>query len=185
MRHLALAAAVALAALMAGLVAIPARPALAVAADECEKQRARFPADWNDVSAEEPVWDCRAHYAGVLRVLLGRTDDKGRRPMTLLPMRGAEPSEYRRDPDRPIFRIWLDREQTKRLEEGVYFATVVRAEASCWIRGDLSDDGVFFMDAARPRPDTDDAGAFYNKAPRISVFSGNAWECVRAPKNGR
>lgn len=177
--------ALALAALTSGLFLAVARPAFAVAADECERQRARFPVDWKDVSAEQPIWDCRAHYAGVMRVLLGRADEAGRRPMTLLPMRGSEPSDYKPDPDRPIHRIWLDREQARRLEEGVYFATVVRREDSCWIRGDLSDDGVFLMDRAAPEPDTDDAGPFYNKAPRISVFAGNAWECVRAPKRGR
>ena len=156
------------------------RDAGAVAADECETQRALFPKDWNDVTGENPVWTCRSHYAGLLQVRLGAPDRAGRHPMSLVPVRDDGKDGVRRDPDRPIFRIWLDADQVKRLRRGAYFATVVRAEASCWIRGDLSDDTVFFMDAARPAPDRDDAGAFYNKAPRLGAFGGQAWDCERS-----
>jgi hypothetical protein len=38
---------------------------------------------------------------------------------------------------------------------------------------------VFFMDNAGDHPDRDDAGSFYNKAPRFSVFQGDAYTCVR------
>lgn len=168
--------AIGLALLVATLVP---RHARAVAPDECETQRALFPKDWNDVSGERPIWTCRSHYAGLLEVRLGAPDRAGRHPMSLVPVRDDGKDGVRRDPDRPIFRIWLDADQTKRLRRGVYFATVVRAEASCWIRGDLSDDTVFFMDAARPAPDRDDAGAFYNKAPRLGTFGGQAWDCER------
>ena len=48
---------------------------------------------------------------------------------------------------------------------------------SCWIRGNLSDDPVFFMDNADPKPDSTAASAFYNKAPRISSFKGDAYFC--------
>lgn len=162
-------------ALVALAVSVPS--ALAVAPDECEKQRARFPSNWNDVSAETPIHLCRSHYAGVLQVRLGAPDAAGRRPMSLVPMRGGERKELTRDPERKIRRIWLDADQAKRLREGRYFATVVRAEESCWIRGDLSDDVVFFIDAADPPSDEDGVGAFYNKAPRIGVFEGNAYTC--------
>ncbi|MER2606691.1 MAG: hypothetical protein ABTQ29_12725 [Siculibacillus sp.] len=164
----------------ASLASATDRRAAAVAPDECERQRAQFPSDWNDVTAETPIWTCRSHYAGLLQVRLGPSDTDGRRPMSLVPVRGDAPADLGRDPDRPIFRIWLDAEQTKRLRAGRYFATIVRAEASCWIRGDLADDTVFFIDAARPRPDRDDAGPFYNKAPRLGAFGGQAWECERS-----
>lgn len=153
--------------------------ARAVAPDECEKQRARYPANWDDVSAETPLHLCRSHYAGVLQVRLGPPDAAGRRPMSLVPMRGGERKELTRDPEGKIRRIWLDADQARRLREGRYFATVVRAEPSCWIRGDLSDDVVFFIDAADPPSDEDGVGAFYNKAPRIGVFEGNAYSCER------
>lgn len=168
------------AALAAILLVAFAGPGRAVAPDECEKQRAMFPADWNDVTGERPIWTCRSHYAGLLQVRLGSPDAAGRRPMSLVPVRGEPPNDLRRDPERPIFRIWLDDEQARRLRLGSYFATIVRAEASCWIRGDLSDDTVFFMDAAQPPPDREDAGAFYNKAPRSGAFAGQAWTCEKA-----
>ena len=77
-----------------------------------------------------------------------------------------------------VLRIWLDKEQTQRLLDGNYFATVVRKEKSCWIRGDLNGDTVFFMDNANPPADDEkEAGAFYNKAPRFSVYRGNAYDC--------
>jgi hypothetical protein len=36
---------------------------------------------------------------------------------------------------------------------------------------------VFFLDTANPKPDSPDAGSFYNKAPRFSVFQGDSYEC--------
>src|SRR5260370_168743 len=78
---------------------------------------------------------------------------------------------------------WLDKEQADRLQQGKYFATITRQRESCWIRGALSgaddgkEDSVFFMDSANPKPDGPDAGSFYNKAPRFSVFQGDAYEC--------
>ncbi len=33
------------------------------------------------------------------------------------------------------------------------------------------------MDNANPKSDGPDAGSFYNKAPRFSVFQGDAYEC--------
>lgn len=166
-------------ALAAGALALPglAAPAAAVAADECEQQRARYPKDWNDVSKDQPLYLCRSHYSGVLKVTLGAPDDKGRRLMSLVPFQGDGET---RAADKPPFRIWLDAEQAGRLKEGAYFATVVRSEESCWIRGSLSDDTVFFMDGAHPPSDSKDAGAFYNKAPRLSAFAGDAYECERA-----
>ena len=77
-----------------------------------------------------------------------------------------------------VLRIWLDKEQTQRLRDGKYLATAVRKEKSCWIRGDLNGDTVFFMDNADPPADDEkEAGAFYNKAPRFSVYGGNAYDC--------
>jgi hypothetical protein len=69
------------------------------------------------------------------------------------------------------------------LGDGKYFATIVRQKGSCWICGALSgpDDGqadsVFLLDMANPKSDSLDAGSFYNKAPRFSVFQGDSYEC--------
>src|SRR4029077_7714252 len=78
------------------------------------------------------------------------------------------------DPSRGVYRIWLDKEQLDRLKAGRYFATIVRREGSCWIRGNLEKDPIFLLDNADPAPDTPDAGSFYNQAPRISAFPGDA-----------
>ena len=56
---------------------------------------------------------------------------------------------------------------------------MVRAEESCWIRGDLSEDPVFVLDNTDPKADSPDASAFYNLAPRISAFQGQAYFCER------
>jgi hypothetical protein len=53
----------------------------------------------------------------------------------------------------------------------------VRRESSCWIRGSLEGAAIFLLDEADPRPDTPDAGSFYNQAPRTSAFDGDAYEC--------
>ncbi|MGB7041972.1 MAG: hypothetical protein WBD83_20600 [Xanthobacteraceae bacterium] len=81
------------------------------------------------------------------------------------------------DTSKIIYRIWLDKEQLKRLKDGKYFATILRKEESCWIRGDLGKDKVFFMDNVNLPADGPDAGSFYNKAPRLSVFQGDAYDC--------
>jgi hypothetical protein len=39
------------------------------------------------------------------------------------------------------------------------------------------EDLVFFLDAANPESDSADTGSFYNKAPRISAFLGDAFDC--------
>ena len=87
---------------------------------------------------------------------------------------GTSPTE---DTSKIIYRIWLDKEQLKRLKDGKYFATILWKEESCWIRGDLDKDEVLFMDNANPPADGPDAGSFYNKAPRLSVFQGDAYDC--------
>ena len=52
-----------------------------------------------------------------------------------------------------------------------------RADYPKRLRGDLSGDPVFFMDNANPQPDSPDGSAFYNKAPRTSVFKGATYTC--------
>ena len=42
---------------------------------------------------------------------------------------------------------------------------------------DGDSDSVFFLDMANPKPDSPDAGSFYNKAPRFSMFHGDSYEC--------
>ena len=154
--------------------------ALAVAPDECEQQRAQYPATWNDVRHDATPFVCHSHYAGPLQITLGEDDGAGRRLMSVVTGNGSGASAT-------VYRIWLDREQSTRLLEGRYFATVLRTETSCWIRGSVSsengkEDPVFFIDnPADLSPDrTKGAGSFYNKAPRLTVFEGNAYECERA-----
>jgi hypothetical protein len=71
----------------------------------------------------------------------------------------------------------LDEEQFNRLKTGKYFATIVRKQDSCWIRGDLNGGSIFFLDNAPSTPDGPGAGAFYNKSPRFSAFKSDAYTC--------
>jgi hypothetical protein len=163
------------------LAAMTPGMALAVAPDECEQQRGQYPKGWNDVSAETPVFTCTAHYAGPIKITLGKPDAAGRRLMSLV-----RDSKGGQDGQPEVYRIWLDKEQARRLLDGKYFATILRQQESCWIRGSLDGkdgkDPVFFMDNADPAADglRPDAGSFYNKAPRFSVFEGDAYECAKA-----
>jgi hypothetical protein len=151
-------------------------PAAAIAPDECEQQRALFPKEWNDVGKEKPLFYCWSHYSGRFRVTLGSADDKGRRLLSLVPLEGHG-ADAKQDTSKDVFRIWLDKEQARRIREGKYFATITRQRESCWIRGDLSGDSVFLLDNADPSSDSPDTGSFYNKAPRFSVFQGDSYQC--------
>jgi hypothetical protein len=154
------------------------KSAAAVDPAECEQQRLQYPKSWKDVSKEKAMFDCTSHYAGTLRVKVGQTDDAGRTLMSIVPLEQSD-GKLIEDTSKTIYRIWLDREQANRLKEGKYFATIVRTEQSCWIRGDLAKDPVFFMDNGYPPADglRPGAGSFYNRAPRFSVFRGNSYDC--------
>ena len=151
--------------------------AFAVAADVCEQQRALYPKDWNDVLKAKTLFRCQSHYEGALLVSIGLPDETGRSLMNLVPIEPEGEIKLKLDDEHAVHRIWLDADQARRLQEGGYFATVVRTQESCWIRGDLSGDPVFFMDNANPQPDSPDGSAFYNKAPRTSVFKGATYTC--------
>ena len=151
--------------------------AVAVREDECEQQRADFPQDWNDVLKAEPLFHCQSHYEGTMLVSVGAPDKSGRSLMNLVPIAPEGEIKLKLDDTHQVHRMWLDADQTKRLREGRYFATVVRTQESCWIRGDLSGDPVFFMDNVEVRPDSDGNSAFYNRAPRISAFKGAHYTC--------
>jgi hypothetical protein len=159
------------------VLVLVSQSARAIRPDECEQQRALYPKNWNDISKEMPLFQRQSHYSGALRISIGAPDNEGRSLMSLIPLEPGSDHTPSTNPERPIHRIWLDKDQTRRLKEGKYFGTVVRTEQSCWVRGDLSGDPVFFMDNADPKPDSPDAGAFYNKAPRISSFKGDAYSC--------
>src|SRR6266516_618265 len=135
-----------------GVLLLIASGAHAVRPDECEQQRKLYPAVWADVSRETALFDCSSHYSGTLRIKLGPTDRAGRAIMSLVPLRRSSETAVE-DPSAGVFRIWLDKEQIARLKAGKYFATT------------------------DPRPDTPDAGSFYNQAPRMSAFDGDAYEC--------
>jgi len=151
--------------------------AFAVREDECEQQRADFPKDWNDVLKAEPLFRCQSHYEGTMLVSVGAPDKSGRSLMNLVPIEPEGAIKLKLDDAHQVHRMWLDADQTKRLREGRYFASVVRTQESCWIRGDLSGDPVFFMDNADAKADSPDAGVFYNKAPRIGAFKGASYTC--------
>ena len=166
----------ALAALLLAVLAA-GHAAVAVREDECEQQRADFPQDWNDVLKAEPLFRCQSHYEGTMLVSVGAPDKSGRSLMNLVPIEPEGAIKLKLDDAHQVHRMWLDADQTKRLREGRYFATVVRTQESCWIRGDLSGDPVFFMDNADAKADSPDAGVFYNKAPRIGAFKGASYTC--------
>jgi hypothetical protein len=168
---------------LAVLLALIPTAAHAVDPDECEQQRAQYPAIWNDVSKERALFTCSSHYSGSVQITLGPANEDGRRVLSVVPLKGNGPGAQQ-DPSTDVYRLWLDREQAHRLLKGKYFATVLRRESSCWIRGGLdTEDGkqtpVLFMDNANPPPDgvRRGAGSFYNKAPRFSVFLSNAYYC--------
>jgi hypothetical protein len=159
-------------------IALGIDAAQAIRPDECEQQRALYPKSWNDISSEKPLFKCQSHYAGAILISIGAPDKEGRSLMSLVPLEGGKDLKPSTDAEQPIHRIWLDAEQARRLKKGQYFAAVVRREESCWIRGDLSGDPVFFMDNANPKTEGEPGeSAFYNKAPRISAFNGNAYIC--------
>jgi len=151
--------------------------ALAVRPNECELQRARYPAVWNDVSKERGLYDCISHYSGALRIKIGDTDGAQRTLMSIVPLRHEGKGVFSEDPSRRIYRIWLDKKQLNRLMTGEYFATIVRKQGSCWIRGDLNGDPIFFLDNAPSTPESPGIGAFYNNSPRTSAFKGDAYTC--------
>jgi hypothetical protein len=158
-------------------LAITMSPAFAFAPDGCQQQRAMYPKKWNDVSKEKPLFLCSSHYGDPIRVTIGQPDEHGRQLMSLVPTEESE-DQAKQDAKKNVYRIWLDYEQVERLLQAKYFATIVRQEHSCWIRGSLSDDPLFFMDNTDPPSDEPaESGSFYNKAPRFSVFQSNAYDC--------
>ena len=120
------------------LVVAAATRAAAFEADGCEKQRKQFPADWNDTSAEKRLFVCESQ-AGRYLVKSGATDAKGRTLMSLAPFSRSNSGEIEED-KQGVLRIWLDKEQIGRLRDGKYFATMVRKEQSCWIRGSIDEE---------------------------------------------
>jgi hypothetical protein len=161
--------------LMVALLAETLGPAAAFAPDGCEQQRKLYPANWNDTSREKPLFNCESQQ-GRIRVKIGATDEAGRTLMSLVPLTRTNSALV--ETGRDVLRIWLDKEQTQRLREGKYLATVVRKENSCWIRGSLDNDKVFFMDNANPpEDDPNAAGSFYNKAPRFTVLGSDYLNC--------
>jgi len=97
--------------------------------------------------------------------------------MSLVPFTRSNTGEIT-ETGQDVLRIWLDKEQTARLRDGKYMATIVRREDSCWIRGSLDHDVVFLMDNAHPREDNPKvAGSFYNKAPRFTVLGSDYLPC--------
>jgi len=162
--------------LAVALVVAATAPARAFSADGCEQQRKQYPANWNDTSAEKTLFTCESQQ-GRFYVKIGATDEAGRTLMSLVPFSRTN-AGLKVETGHDVLRIWLDKEQTRRLRDGKYLATVVRKENSCWIRGSIDEDVVFLMDNAHP-PEDDPAaaGSFYNKAPRLTVLSNGSTNC--------
>jgi hypothetical protein len=148
----------------------------AFSAAGCEQQRKQYPADWNDTSAEKTLFICESQQ-GHFYVKMGATDEAGRTLMSLVPFARTN-AGVKAETGHDVLRVWLDKEQTSRLRDGKYLATIVRKENSCWIRGNLDEDVVFLMDNAHPREDEPGAArSFYNKAPRFTVLGNNYLDC--------
>jgi hypothetical protein len=151
-------------------------PASAFPADGCEQQRQQYPVNWNDTSAEKTLFICESQ-RGHFCVKIGAADENGRTLMSLVPFSRTN-AGLMAETGHDVLRIWLDKEQTRRLREGKYMATIVRKENSCWIRGSLDEDVVFLMDNAHPpEDDPGAAGSFYNKAPRFTVLGSDYLNC--------
>jgi len=158
------------------LVAAATAPARAFPADGCEQQRKQYPVNWDDTSAERALFTCESQQARFY-VKIGATDKAGRTLMSLVPFSRTN-AGVKVETGRDVRRIWLDKEQTRRLRDGKYFATIVRKENSCWIRGSIDEDVVFLMDNAHPPADDPGAaGSFYNKAPRFTVLGNGSTNC--------
>ena len=158
------------------LVVGTATSATAFEADGCEKQRNQYPAEWNNTSAEKRLFICESQRGRYL-VKTGATDAAGRTLMSLVPFSRSNTGVIE-EAGQDVLRIWLDKEQIGRLRDGKYFATMVRKEESCWIRGNMEEDLIFLMDNAHPSEDKPGAaGSFYNKAPRFSVVGNSYVSC--------
>jgi hypothetical protein len=163
------------------LLAAATTQAHGFAADGCEQQRKQYPAHWDDTSAEKALFTCESQQARFF-VKIGATDRGGRTLMSLVPFSRTNASVtnagVKVETGHDVLRIWLDKEQTRRLRDGKYFATIVRKENSCWIRGSIDEDVVFLMDNAHPpEDDPGTAGSFYNKAPRFTVLGNGSTNC--------
>ena len=101
--------------------------ALAFAEDGCEQQRKQYPAKWDDTSAEKTLFACESQQARFY-VKTGATDAAGRTLMSLVPF-SRNDAGARVETGEGVLRIWLDKEQTQRLREGKYLATIVRKES--------------------------------------------------------
>jgi hypothetical protein len=158
------------------LVAGATTGAAAFAPDGCEQQRKQYPEKWDDTSTERKLFICESQ-RGRYFVKIGATDAARRTLMSLVPFTRSSTGEIS-ETGHDVLRIWLDKEQTARLRDGKYMATMVRKEDSCWIRGSTDHDLVFQLDNARPPPDDPKfAGSFYNKAPRFTVLGGDYLSC--------
>jgi hypothetical protein len=158
------------------LLAAATAQAAAFAPDGCERQRKQYPEKWNDTSTEKKLFICESQ-RGRYYVKIGATDAARRTLMSLVPFSRSNTGAIT-EGDQDVLRIWLDREQTARLRDGKYMATIVRREDSCWIRGSIDHDLIFVLDNTRPPPDDPKfAGSFYNKAPRFTVLGDDYLSC--------
>jgi hypothetical protein len=106
------------------LVIAATTQARAFAPDGCEQQRKQYPAKWNDTSAEKTLFTCESQQ-GRFFVKIGATDKAGRTLMSLVPF-SRNNAGAKVETGQDALRIWLDKEQTRRLRDGKYFAPAIR-----------------------------------------------------------
>jgi len=110
------------------LVAGATTGAAAFAPDGCEQQRKQYPEKWDDTSTERKLFICESQ-RGRYFVKIGATDAARRTLMSLVPFTRSSTGEIS-ETGHDVLRIWLDKEQTARLRDGKYMATMVRREDS-------------------------------------------------------
>ena len=98
-------------------------PAHAFAPDGCEQQRKQYPANWDDTSTEKTLFTCELQQARFY-VKIGVTDKAGRTLMSLVPFSrrnaGVTNAGVKVETGHDVLRIWLDKEQARRLRDGKY-----------------------------------------------------------------
>ena len=84
---------------------------------------ASYPENWNDTWAEKKLYICESQ-RGRYYVKIGTTDAARRTLISLVPFTRSNTGEITEDSD-GVLRVWLDKDQTARLRDGKYMATIV------------------------------------------------------------
>ena len=102
----------------------------AVPEDTCERQRAEFPAQWNDTSKERLIMKCRGHYVNIL-IRASRESERGTRHLSVAVNDGSGKAA--------IYRDIIPGDRYDAIVRGRGADLFLRSEQSCFIRGDTND----------------------------------------------